>query len=106
MTFEENYARLFEVMRERMTTKEYAEKYGTYWEARARVKVRPESKKCFQNVHTESFKFEPTDEEATAQIERNNPHLKVERIESVRDMTHKAAELTNYYNTKSFTGDW
>jgi hypothetical protein len=24
----------------------------------------------------------------------------------VRDMTHKAAELTNYYNTKSFTGDW
>ena len=105
MTFEENYARLFEVMRERMTTEEYAEKYGTHWEAQARVKVRLESKKCFQNVHTESFKFEPTDEEATAQIERNNPHLKVERIEWVRDMTHKAAELTNYYNTKSFTGD-
>ena len=92
-------------MRERMTTKEYTEKYGTYWEAEARVKVRPESKKCFQNVHTESFKFEPTDEEATAQIERNNPHLKVERIEWVRDMTHKAVELTNHYNTKSFTGD-
>ena len=83
----------------------YAEKYGTYWEARARVKVRPESKKCFQNVHTESFDYEPTDEEATAQIERNNPHLKVERIEWVRDMTHKAVELTNHYNTKSFTGD-
>ena len=92
-------------MRERMTTKEYTEKHGTYWEAEARVKVRPEANKCFQNVHTESFDYEPTDEEATAQIERNNPHLKVERIEWVRDMTHKAAELTNYYNTKSFTGD-
>ena len=89
----------------KMTTKEYMKNHGQYWEAEARVKVRPESKKCFQNIYTESFDSKPTIEEAIKKIEQNRPHLIVEKINWIQDMSHKAAELTNYYNTKSFTGD-
>jgi len=89
----------------KMNTEEYKEKHGTYWEAELKVKVRPESNKCFQNVHTESFDHEPSIKEAMDATEKNHPHLEAVDVVWVRDMSHKAAELTNYYNTKQFTGD-
>ena len=46
------------------------------------------------------FDTEPTKAEAIEAIEEGYPHLKVEHIDWVRDMSHKANELNNYYNKR------
>ena len=87
-------------MRERMTTKEYTEKYGEYWEAEAKVSMREGFNKAFVTHKTIDFSTEPTKAEATEAIEKDYPHLKVERIDWIRDMSHKANELNEYYSKR------
>ena len=88
-------------MRDReMNTKEYIEKHGLYFEAEARVSMREGFNKAYVTHTTMGFDTEPTEAEATKAIEKDYPHLKVERIDWVRDMSHKANELNNYYNKR------
>ena len=87
-------------MREKMTTKEYTEKYGEYWEAEAKVSMREGFNKAFVTHKTIDFSAEPTKAEAIEAIEKDYPHLKVERIEWIRDMSHKANELNEYYSKR------
>ena len=87
-------------MREKMTTKEYIEKYGEYWEAEAKVSMREGFNKAFVTHKTMDFDTEPTEAEATEAIEKDYPHLKVERIDWIRDMSHKANELNEYYSKR------
>jgi len=49
---------------------------------------------------TIDFSAEPTEAEATEVIEKDYPHLKVERIDWIRDMSHKANELNEYYSKR------
>ena len=83
-----------------MTTKEYIEKYGEYWEAEAKVSMREGFNKAFVTHKTIDFSTEPTKAEATEAIEKDYPHLKVERIDWIRDMSHKANELNEYYSKR------
>ena len=87
-------------MREKMSTKEYTEKYGEYWEAEAKVSMREGFNKAFVTHKTMDFNTEPTEAEATEAIEKDYPHLKVERIDWIRDMSHKANELNEYYSKR------
>jgi len=87
-------------MREKMTTKEYTEKYGEYWEAEAKVSMRKGFDKAFVTHKTIDFSAEPTEAEATEVIEKDYPHLKVERIDWIRNMSHKANELNEYYSKR------
>ena len=83
-----------------MITKEYIEKYGEYWEAEAKVSMRKGFNKAFVTHKTMDFDTEPTEAEATEAIEKDYPHLKVERIDWIRDMSHKANELNEYYSKR------
>ena len=87
-------------MREKMTTKEYIERHGHYFEAEARVSMREGFNKAFVTHKTMDFNTEPTEAEATEAIEKDYPHLKVERIDWIRDMSHKANELNEYYSRR------
>ena len=87
-------------MRERMTTTKYIERYGKYWEAEAKVSMRPGFNKAFVTHKTIDFDTEPTKAEAITKIEKEYPHLKVERIDWIRDMSHKANELNEYYSKR------
>ena len=81
-----------------MTTKEYIERHGHYFEAEARVSMREGFNKAFVTHKTMDFNTEPTEAEATEAIEKDFPHLKVKSIDWIRDMSHKANELNNYYS--------
>ena len=83
-----------------MNTKEYIEKNGRYFEAEARVSMREGFNKAYVTHTTMGFDIEPTKAEAIEAIEKDCPHLKVERIDWIRDMSHKANELNNYYNKR------
>ena len=88
-----------------MTTKEYIERHGHYFEAEARVSMREGFNKAYVTHTTKGFDTEPTEAEATEAIEKDYPHLKVERIDWIRDMSHKANELTSFYDNKRYSGD-
>ena len=83
-----------------MTTKEYISKHGRYFEADARVSMREGYSKAYVTHKSMGFDHEPTEAEAIEAIEEGYPHLKVEHIDWVRDMSHKANELNNYYNKR------
>ena len=83
-----------------MNTKEYIEKNGRYFEAEARVSMREGFDKAYVTHTTKGFDTEPTEAEATEAIEKDSPHLKVERIDWIRDMSHKANELNEYYSKR------
>ena len=83
-----------------MTTKEYIERHGRYFEAEARVSMREGFNKAYVTHTTKGFDPEPTKAEATEAIEKDSPHLKVERIDWIRDMSHKANELNEYYSKR------
>jgi len=81
-------------------TSEYIKEHGRYFEAEAKVSMREGFNKAHVTHHTEGFDTEPTEAEATEAIEKDYPHLKVERIDWIRDMSHKANELTEHYNKR------
>jgi len=87
-------------MREKMTTKEYIEKYGEYWEAEAKVSMKPDAKKARITHATADFDHEPSEAEAIKEIEKDYPYISVERIDWIRDMSHKANELNEYYSRR------
>jgi len=81
-------------------TTEYIEKHGRYFEAEAKVSMREGFNKAYVTHTTKGFKTEPTEAEATEAIEKDYPHLKVERIDWIRDMSHKANELDEFYSKR------
>ena len=79
-------------------TEDYIKKHGRYWEAEAKVSMREGFNKAYVTHTTEGFDHEPTLGEAIEAIEQNYPHLKVERVDWIRDMSHKANELNEFYS--------
>ena len=82
------------------TTKEYIKEKGRYFEAEAKVSMREGFNKAYVTHKTIDFDTEPTEAEAIEAIEKDYPHLKVERIDWIRDMSHKANELDEYYSKR------
>ena len=81
-------------------TKDYIKEHGRYFEAEAKVSMREGFNKAFVTHKTMDFDTEPTVAEAITKIEKEYPHLKVERIDWIRDMSHKANELDEYYSKR------
>ena len=63
-------------------------KTDDYFEAKAKVSMREGFNKAFVTHKTIDFDTEPTEAEATDAIEKDYPHLKVERIDWIRDMSY------------------
>ena len=63
-------------------------KTDDYFEAKAKVSMREGFNKAFVTHKTMDFDTEPTEAEATEAIEKDYPHLKVERIDWIRDMSY------------------
>ena len=82
------------------TTKEYIKEKGRYFEAEAKVSMREGFNKAFVTHKTIDFDTEPTEAEAITKIEKEYPYLKVERIDWIRDMSHKANELDEFYSKR------
>ena len=82
------------------TTENYIKEHGRYFEAEAKVSMREGFNKAYVTHTTESFDHEPTEAEAITKIEKECPHLKVERIDWIRDMSHKANELNEFYSKR------
>jgi hypothetical protein len=82
-------------------TSDYIKEHGRYFEAEAKVSMREGFNKAFVTHKTIDFDTEPTEAEAITKIEKEYPHLKVERIDWIRDMSHKANELDEYYSKRS-----
>ena len=82
------------------TTENYIKEHGRYFEAEAKVSMREGFTKAFVTHKTIDFDTEPTEAEAITKIEKEYPHLKVERIDWIRDMSHKANELDEHYSKR------
>ena len=75
-------------------------KTDDYFEAKAKVSMRAGFNKAVVPHKTMDFDTEPTEAEAIEAIEKDYPHLKVERIDWIRDMSHKANELDEFYSKR------
>ena len=81
-------------------TEEYIKEKGRYCEAEAKVSMREGFNKAYVTHTSKGFNKEPTEAEAIEAIEKDYPHLKVERIDWIRDMSHKANELDEFYSKR------
>ena len=82
------------------TTEEYIKEKGRYFEAEAKVSMREGFNKAYVTHTSKGFDTEPTEAEAIEAIEKDYPQLKVERIDWIRDMSHKANELDEFYSKR------
>lgn len=62
------------------TTEQYIKEKGRYFEAEAKVSMREGFNKAYVTHTSKGFDTEPTEAEAIEAIEKDYPHLKVERI--------------------------
>jgi len=89
-----------------MNTNEYIEKHGRYYEAELKVEKNPSfgesvgDGKWIPTHDSIGFSHEPTEAEVIKNYAYAKPHLMITEILSIRDMSHKANELNNYYNKR------
>ena len=98
-------------MRERMTTEEYIKENGRYFEAELKVAKNPSfgdwsgDGKWVPTHDSIGFNHKPTKAEIIKNYANAKPHLVITKILSIRDMSHKANELTSFYDNKRYSGD-
>jgi hypothetical protein len=98
-------------MRERMTTEKYIEENGRYFEAELKVAKNPSfgesvgDGKWIPTHDSIGFSHKPTKAEVRKNYANAKPHLMITEILSIRDMSHKANELTSFYDNKRYSGD-
>ena len=94
-----------------MTTEKYIEENGRYFEAELKVAKRPSfgdwsgDGKWVPTHDSIGFNHKPTKAEIIKNYANAKPHLVITKILSIRDMSHKANELTSFYDNKRYSGD-